>query len=136
MSEQERYGTRDQTFSRWHRYPTLPRWCKAIDLDFLEFCAFCKRPLALIELAQDVGQETKPTTVLQQLSQMSGVPAYCILYTGEEPDVIIAARIRRVEPNPTDFEEIDEDELKARITKFHTRCDCIGARRRFGQEAA
>lgn len=136
MSEKERYGTRDQTFSRWHRYPNLPRWCNAIDIDFCEYCAFCGTPLALIELAQDVGQDTKPTTVLANLSRLSGVPAYCILYTGQSPDVIVAARIRRVEPNPTRFEHVDEEELKARITRFHTRCECVGAQRRFKNEAA
>jgi hypothetical protein len=140
VSGGERFGTRDLTFSKWHRPErhggVLPEWCSAIDIDFCEYCAFCKKPLALIELARDVGQPSKPTTVLENLSRLSGVPAYCILYTGQDPDVIVAARIRRVQPNPTAFEHVDEDELKARITRFHTRCDCIGAQRKFGRAAA
>ena len=64
MSLKERYGKRDLTYSSWHRPESISRFLEKryaynldfIDLDAIEYCHFCKEPLALIELAQDVGQ--------------------------------------------------------------------------------
>lgn len=121
MSRQERYGDRDLTFSAWHR--TLSNDCTAIDVDFLEYCRYCRTPLALIEIARDVGQETKPTSVLAKLGERADVPVYCVLYTASDGRVV-AARMRRVQPSPTKFRSMSEQDLRATITRFHDRCSC------------
>jgi hypothetical protein len=80
MSRHERYGTRDLTYSRWHRY-ALDDDITMIDIDALEYCRRCRMGLALIETARDVGQAVKPVTVLKRHAQAANVLALVILYT-------------------------------------------------------
>lgn len=80
MSRHERYGTRDLTYSRWHRY-ALHDDITMIDLDAVEYCHRCRMPLLLIETARDIGQAGKPTTVLKALAASANVAAICVLYT-------------------------------------------------------
>lgn len=112
MSRHERYGTRDLTYSRWHRY-ALHDGITMIDLDAIEYCRRCRMPLALIETARDVGQDIKPVTVLKKLAMTGNVEAICLLYTpsdvpcecderGRRPGCehgILSMRVRRVAPN-------------------------------------
>ena len=67
----ERYGTRDQAYSAWHRCQSTRRYVgieqaarlSMIDLDgalFVEYDNGDREPLALIETARDVGQPVKP----------------------------------------------------------------------------
>ena len=64
MSQEERHGTRDRSYSAWHRRQSTRRYIgieKAtllamIDLDaslYVEYDDGTKEPLALIETAQD-----------------------------------------------------------------------------------
>ena len=97
----EKYGERDLCFSGWHRYH-LNENLDYIDLDCIEYCHRCKLPLALIELAQDVGQSNKPTSVTRNLAQMAGIPAYLVFYNGNgekrEGAQVCGLRVRRVYP--------------------------------------
>jgi len=69
--DEERFGTRDLTYSGWHRTDSTKRYIgreKAyelsyIDIDAVEYCRICCQPLLLIELARDVGQKHKNHTV-------------------------------------------------------------------------
>ena len=117
MSRQERYDTRDRVFSHWHR--TLPDCVPAIDIDFLEYCRKCRWPLALIELAQDVGQSFKPTPVLQRLARQANVPAYLIFYT-VEGDSVSAARVQELVPKRGRSVPMTGIELGEWLTKLHT----------------
>src|SRR4051812_34138806 len=78
----ERWHRRDLIYSLWHR--NLPDYCKAIDADWIEFCHNCSMPLAGIEVALDVGQAYKPTTVTRNLGLLSNRPTYLTLYTPAE----------------------------------------------------
>ena len=105
MSLKERTGTRDLTYSRWHRPESIGRYLDRrtaatldyIDLDAVEYCHGCRTPLALIETARDVGQADKPSTVTRRLADRSDLPAYVVLYTVVEDD-ISAFRVKRVAP--------------------------------------
>lgn len=90
--QEERYGTRDRTYSAWHRRLSTQRFVgidhaqllAMIDLDaalYVEYDDGTKEPLALIETARDVGQEYKPATVTAGLARRAGVPCYLLLYT-------------------------------------------------------
>lgn len=81
MSRYERFGTRSLVYSKWHRF-YMNNAEPMIDLDAIEYCGMsrCSKPLVLIETAVDIGQANKPTTVLQSLSQESGILALCVLY--------------------------------------------------------
>ena len=70
MPHEEVTGTRDRTYSAWHRRMSTRRYVGIeaaqtlgmIDLDaslYVEYDDSTKEPLALIETARDVGQEFK-----------------------------------------------------------------------------
>ncbi|MFT4063356.1 hypothetical protein [Paraburkholderia sp.] len=81
-----------------------------VDLDsvlFTEYDNARKVPLALVEVARDIGQE-KPAGVMQQLAQLANVPAYVALYT-PAPEAnpanpnwsdIKSFRVKRMWPRP------------------------------------
>ena len=117
--QSERTGTRDRAYSAWHRSRSIRRFVggkraeelSMIDLDgamYVEYDDLEKEPLALIETALDIGQQTKPATVTARLAQRAGLPAYVVLYTpssqpnpadGLQPD-IQRFRVRRIWPSP------------------------------------
>lgn len=80
----ERYGTRDLSYSAWHRVASIRRyvgWERAqllsmVDADcvlFLEYHHENKQPLALIEAAVDVGQDYKPATAIKLTFRVFGL---------------------------------------------------------------
>jgi hypothetical protein len=134
VSRFERHGTRDLTYSNWHRQ-RCPDRATMIDVDGLEYCRRCRAPLALIETAQDVGQAFKPVTALEQLSLAANVPAFCVLYVtdgvrcetdrrgrcrnGRCSHGISSFRVRRIRPNPTDFEVWSPIAFADYLTRVH-----------------
>jgi hypothetical protein len=114
--EEERYGKRDLTYSAWHRTNSVARFLpeedakslRMIDLDALLFVEYedgSNEPVALIETAQDCGQEIKPVTVTLTLAQLCR----------REIRVFICLYTKSVEPNPLNPSERD-------IASFRTRC--------------
>lgn len=119
MSQEERYGTRDLTYSAWHRRMSTRRFVgleraqllSMIDLDgslYVEYDDGSKEPLALVETARDVGQAFKAATVSTRLAQRAGLPCYVLLYScsrernpGDQSCYDISAfRVRRAWPAP------------------------------------
>ncbi len=121
MSQQERFGTRDLTYSAWHRAASIRRFVGpakavtlgAIDLDgvmFVEYEDGSREPVALIEFAMDTGQRDKPALVMKRLAQRCAppLPAYVVLYTVSDKRNPAAPqhrdisffRVRRVCPDP------------------------------------
>ena len=89
--QEETYGTRDRSYSAWHRRHSTRRFIgidraqllAMIDLDaalYVEYDNGTKEPLALIETALDVGQGYKSATVTKKLAKRAGLPCYCLLY--------------------------------------------------------
>jgi hypothetical protein len=117
--QEEIYGTRDRTYSAWHRRLSTRRFVgidraqllAMIDLDaslYVEYDDGTKEPVALIETARDVGQRFKYATVTTKLAKLSGLPCYCVLYKCSEspnpadphwPD-ISEFRVKRLWPKP------------------------------------
>lgn len=114
----ERYLNRDRAYGAWHRAPSIRRYLRRdqaesltmVDLDsvlFAEYDNAGKLPLALVEVARDIGQE-KPAGVMQQLARLANVPAYVALYTSAPTanpsnpnwDDIESFRVRRMWPRP------------------------------------
>ncbi|PFH27765.1 hypothetical protein [Burkholderia sp. JKS000303] len=114
----ERYEIRDRAYGAWHRAPSIGRFLPAshaesltmADLDsvlFTEYDHVGKVPLALVEVARDLGQE-KPASVMQHLARLANVPAYVALYTSAptanpaNPNWadIESFRIKRMWPKP------------------------------------
>lgn len=117
--QEERYGTRDRTYSAWHRRRSIFRLVgieraqllSMIDLDGALYCEFDRdtcEPLALIETALDRGQSRKDATVTRRLAARAGLPAYVVLYAPAtypnpaDPSRrdIERFRVRRLWPSP------------------------------------
>lgn len=128
MAHEEKYGTRDRTYSAWHRRQSTRRFVgienaqrlHMIDLDaslYVEYDDSTKEPLALIETARDVQQAIKPATVTRNLARRADIPAFTLLYTPSGclnpadkswPD-IASFRVKRIWPNPTDWKTVTPD---------------------------
>jgi hypothetical protein len=120
MTQEERYHSRDRSYSAWHRRHSTRRFIgieKAqtlamIDLDaslYIEYDDGSKEPLALIETAIDVGKH-KVATVTKKLAMRTRpvIPAYVLLYTFSDSQNpadakcrdIRSFRFRRIWPEP------------------------------------
>lgn len=119
MSQEERYNSRDRSYSAWHRRQSTRRYIgienaqllAMIDLDaslYVEYDDGTKEPLALIETARDVGQQHKTATVTVKLAQRADLPCFVVLYTVSDhmnpaddrwPD-ILSFRVKRLYPKP------------------------------------
>ena len=122
MSQEERYGTRDMSYSAWHRRNSIRRYVgieaaqtlAMIDLDgslWIEYDDKTKEPVALVETAMDVGQWGKPCTVTRNLAKRANMPCFVLLYklsaTRRNPaDTayfdVESLRVKRVYPEPED----------------------------------
>lgn len=119
MMQEERYGTRDRSYSAWHRRLSIGRYVgieraqllAMIDLDaslYVEYDDGTKEPLALIETARDVGQHWKSATVTLQLATRADLPCYVVLYelgalanpADSSALDILSFRVRRLYPSP------------------------------------
>jgi hypothetical protein len=115
---QEQYLIRDRAYGVWHRARSIGRFIghrqaeslTMADLDsvlFVEYGYSGKLPLALVEVARDIGQE-KPAGVIRELAKMANIPAFVALYTpASRPNPVSPAwhdidqfRVRRLWPNP------------------------------------
>lgn len=111
MSREERYGERDLAYSSWHRtIEDEHEPLDYIDIDAVEYCHNCKKPLALIELAQDIGQKNKPTTVTRILARRADIPAYLVFYKKNQEEQIEGFRVRMVSPRWGKEKEMSVDE--------------------------
>lgn len=136
--QEERYSTRDLTYSAWHRRLSTRRFVgieKAqslamIDLDgalYIEYDDGSKRPVALIETAIDVGQQYKAASVVMNLAKMSGLPCYCVLYKcANDPNPanplmpdISQFRIKRLWPKPDrEWRQLEPNEWAHALLKI------------------
>lgn len=100
MPRPERDFFRDHSYSLWHRSiePEDSNQLPYVDIDAVEFCPRCLAPLALMELAMDVGQRFKPVGVTVQLAKRAHVPAYLVFYKTNSGGQIVSFRARQVWP--------------------------------------
>ena len=115
---EELYHDRRRDYSAWHRRNSTRRFVgfedaqllSMIDLDaalYVEYDDGSKEPLALIETAQDVGQNQKTATVTLNLARRAGIPCFVVLYRLSEDanpadhkwQDIEAFRVKRLHPN-------------------------------------
>lgn len=108
MNRTEKYGTRSIAWSIFHR--SLPPPARMIDMDYIECCQYCKTPLIIGELAVDIGQTFKATTILLNLAKRAKIPGILIFYD----EKTILNKIKEVikTENLTKIPTLTEDELK------------------------
>lgn len=89
--QEEKYNTRDRSYSAWHRRFSTRRFVgieraqllAMVDMDaclYVEYEDGTKIPIALIETAKDVGQNYKTATVTKNLAKAANIPAFVLLY--------------------------------------------------------
>jgi len=88
MSLEEITGTRDLTFSTWHR-SHLPPDCTWIDIDCCHFCHYCNSLLALFELVRSPDEASliescrrKAASITERVGLGLGIPVFKIAYAG------------------------------------------------------
>lgn len=98
IGREQENAARDWAWSVFHR--SMPTPARMIDLDYIEHCQHCKQSLLLGEVAQDVGQDYKNSTILRSLALAANKPGVTIFYKsdiirevvrdiiGDEPDGI------------------------------------------------
>jgi hypothetical protein len=120
MAEHERWGTRNDDYSAWHRSPSIGRYLDdsvdaslmaMIDLDvvlYLEYEKATQEPLAVIEVACDTsnnrgltGIEYKNAGVTERLAVKAGIFGFVVLYKSS-----------RSERNPADRKAWDIEWFK------------------------
>lgn len=105
MPETERNGTRDLTYSEWHRTKSLGRYvgqraayeCSTIDIDWCEYCRRCGEPLALLEMT--CGSKPKHAPVMTRLAKRADVPGYSLSYETDDHGEIVLFHLRHLTPS-------------------------------------
>ncbi|MGH3847536.1 MAG: hypothetical protein ACRDS0_39895 [Pseudonocardiaceae bacterium] len=105
MSEAERTGARDLTYSGWHRTANMRRYLPArqawslglIDIDWCEYCRHCSAPLALVE-TQTSDRAPKPAPVTAALARMAGIPAYSVSIVRGDLEEIALFKVQQIAP--------------------------------------
>lgn len=114
MSDNERTGVRDLTYSRWHRANHMKQFvghkaawdCGVVDIDWCEYCRACNAPLALIE-TQHSSAPPKAARITTTLAKMAGLLAFSVSYTTDDTGEIVGFRVQRLAPTETDVEDMD-----------------------------
>lgn len=130
MSDTEIYDERDLTYSQWHRINSIKRFVgeknarllAMIDIDvtiYVEYEDSTKEPICLIEIARDIGQVNKPSTVTRKLAEKANIYAFTVLYTvsktaknpaAEQWHDVEHLRVKQIYPNKTSWKELSPAE--------------------------
>ena len=141
-------GTRDLTYSNWHRKDNIARYLgnderkahcvSVINIDSLEYCLFCKRPLALIEDCRGNAGSAKQWECTRKLAEAARIPAYLLIYepTGElngklqDGGQYQTRDISRmwIEQVHGDRKEITPEAYALFLFTLHMDCGCEGSR--------
>lgn len=105
-----------------------------IDIDDVEYCRWCSEPLALIELAQDVGQGHKCAKVTANLADLATRPAYRCFYAISQGD-IVQFRVAPLTMNGDREYTMSPAEYARFLLGFHERHDCPKRHKATGEDA-
>lgn len=99
MTQHERTGWRDTTFSSWRRASGksfLDERHTAQDIDWLEYCTIHKEPIALIDgVCRDSTQELKEAALkkyvrpMKVLAESCGIDCYVMAYVADHENNIV-----------------------------------------------
>lgn len=121
----ERTGLRNLDIRNWHR--RLGGWITAVDVDLAEYCYFCKRVLALLEIVRvkDVRHPPrKATTIMRKLANGVSARGYLVAYRSEGEEVLEVG-LRRVVPTWGAWRVMSASEFGEWLTTLHLSCPCL-----------
>lgn len=137
MSENERTGSRDLSYSRWHRSNSLKRFvgaraafeCAVIDIDWCEYCRLCKNPIALIE-TQRSRANPKPAPVTAMTARLAQIRAYSVSYwLTDAADDIAGFKVQMVCPEHGPVVEMIPQQYAEFLVNLHGFHECAQRRR-------
>lgn len=135
MSNEERTGTRDLTYSHAHRpkqlYPLLMAElglnrvraqqladaCTVIDIDWSEYCKWCRKTIALIEAVR--GPMPKSAGVTTELAVDAGKKAYSLAYLADDDGQLTRVAIRQLHPIVTEVRVMSPGEWAVWLADLH-----------------
>jgi len=92
----------------WHNSPPLPKWCYAMDLDFLELGEKLK-PKALIEIkAEETSYPQWQCDVLSDISKKLALPTYVCRFNSNLTNFVLM----RISPEPSITQLLKENEMQ------------------------
>lgn len=120
----ERYSKRDLAYSKWHRH--LADNVTMVDIDAVEYCNKCNKVLAVMELANDNNQKSKPFMMTLHTARAFSCPGYVVLYTADEtlPEetCIKNFRVMKVYPEISGFNDVSPKDYAAWLSVLHDSC--------------
>ena len=123
----ERYNRRDMAYSKWHRH--LGDNVTSMDIDSVEYCKKCYSPLAIMEVAADVDQKSKPFMLTLRIAKACNVPGYVVLYAAneekEEKDCIVGLRVMKIYPEISGFNHVSPNDYADWLRFLHDNCSCL-----------
>lgn len=108
-----------EVYSRWHR--AQGGELRMVDVDHVEICGYCGKPLLFAEVARQGGTHnvhTKPHTLTKKLAQAFQVPGYVVMYEVVE-ERIVEMEVRKVAPVYAEPEVIQPYEWALRLDALH-----------------
>jgi hypothetical protein len=118
-----RHEEMDIAYMKWH-HDKCGRHMSAIDIDSVEYCKICGELLALIEVAWDIGQSEKSTTVTRKLAQLANLPAYLVFYEKNSNNSIVSFRISQLCPERTEERVMTPFEYQMFLCSLRYRHKC------------
>jgi len=111
-------------YSKWHRW--LGDDITMVDIDAVEYCNKCNKVLAVMELANDHDQVSKPFLMTLQVAKALNASGYVVLYTADESlppeDCMIKFRVMKVWPEISGFNEVSPEDYGNWIKEIHASC--------------
>lgn len=92
------------------------------DIDSLEYCSHCKRPLALIETCRGHANSRKENMPMMRLSSMAKIPAYIVVVeiVNDQPECFHVRKDGRL-PQKT----LSPQQFAEFLWRIHAGCRCI-----------
>ena len=133
MSQTEHTHTRDLTYSGWHRVENIRRYLgpvraaklTQIDIDWCEYCCYCKTPVALIE-TQVSDRPPKTAPVTGNLANMAVVPAYSVSVVCDDMKQVARFIVQQIAPKLGDVQPMSPQNYAVWLLSLRTEHDQSG----------
>lgn len=130
MSTDVRKFGDEKVFHEWHRPASLGRFLERserftmVDIDAVEYCPRCQKPLRIMETARDVGQAQKHAWITARIARERNVPAAIVLCTLDDAETdIVAFRVMQISPTRSAWIDRTPEEFALTTEQVYARHD-------------
>lgn len=114
--------TRDLSFNIWHR---TQAGLAGVDIDFVEICTKCQKPIAFIELVRDNGNNVvdiynKCSMVTDYIAWLVHRPSFVVFYRpNDTSDSIHSVKVKQMRPTRGKVVEMSADQFADFLRYLH-----------------